>query len=168
MQKIVEIGSDLEFIIADDKNFFHIEKSKIYKNLSNSAISTVEFLIHKTDSNVLFFIEAKRNFIEPDDNSIFSKKIDDIKKKFIDSFQLACSIWFERHGTDNKIPSNYREFFTKGTKFYFVLIVKNLPDKALMYLNKSIINGLNRERMIWGIDVIVMNEKKARDRKFIV
>ena len=55
----------------------------------------------------------------------FNKNIDGIVNKFMDSFQLACSIWVGKHEISEELPDNYQQFFKKNVKFKLVLVIKN-------------------------------------------
>ena len=51
--------SEMNFGKFDETNLFHIEDSKIYKDLG-SGIKTVEFIL-KYDENSIVFLEAKKS-----------------------------------------------------------------------------------------------------------
>lgn len=51
--------SEMNFGKFDEENLFHIEDSKIYKNLGD-GIKTVEFILKYSESSILF-LEAKKS-----------------------------------------------------------------------------------------------------------
>ena len=72
--------SEMNFRKFDEIDLFHIENSKIYKDLG-SGIKTVEFVL-KYDENSIVFLEAKKSCPNASDRYESEEKV--IKKhKFI-------------------------------------------------------------------------------------
>ena len=73
MIKIQE--SEMSFGEFQEENLFHIEKSKIYKNLGD-GIKTVEFIL-RYDEKSIVFLEAKKSYPNVAKPYVFIQVTDD-------------------------------------------------------------------------------------------
>ena len=178
MMNYNESGMNFSSLFDSDKfQSFYIEKSALYEKLKPYKVKVVEFLSVK-DNTQFYFIECKSSF--PDVNK-FGNKVDlevDCQKLYdklhhtIDLI-VARQIGIKKHlqhkfpkelGCSDVLEANLVEF----SKFFF-LIMKGehfTPDACrgiLFALNKKLISL----RKIWDIEIKVINEKKARQLKFI-
>jgi len=154
----------------DEANCFHIESSDLYnKDLSRHGIKSVEFVLYRPERKKLLFVEGKTSLSNEKSRSSFRREIISISRKFMDSLQLACGIWLGGHSGKVKVPSNYANFFGRGVKVVFVLVIKRRKDDFdLLYIADAIKEELLREQRIWNFSVLVLNEARARDNNLIV
>ena len=151
----------------DEENCFHIEDTRIYNRLRGQEYSSVEFVLHRPDANELFFVEGKTSLPDKKNLEDLDENIREISKKFMDSFHLACGIWFGGHSKRVETPLNAASFFTYGTQVVFVLVIKNRRGK-LSGIKEKINLALKRERRLLGFEVRVVSEEIAVEAKLVV
>ncbi|MCL2513652.1 MAG: hypothetical protein FWF08_07100 [Oscillospiraceae bacterium] len=163
--------SEMEFGNFDESKCFRIEKSDIYKkNFGGNGFSTVEFVLFRPEKNKLLFVEAKTTLPDISNKEDFNKNVDGIVKKFVDSFYLTLSLWFENNNYDKReLPLNYIDFINKNVEFTMVLVIKNRKADGIKRIKARITERFpKRELRLWKFDVIVMNEDFARKNNLVV
>jgi len=163
--RIVEEG--LIFGDYNDADFFHIEKTELYKRLSVKGIKSVEFILHQPDKSKLLLVEGKTTLPAKNNIEDFNKEISEISQKFMDSLQLACGIWFGGHNSKVEVPENGASFFRYGIQIVFVLVIKNRKGD-LLHIADRIKKRLLREHRLWRFDVLVLNESDAFNERLVV
>lgn len=167
--------SKMEFGPFSEEKLFYIEKSKIFKSLGN-GVKTVEFIL-KYNKNNIFFVEAKEscpnaaNRSESEEKEYkFEEYYSSITEKFIDSLQIILASTFDRFDDVSEIGGELQtDFRNKDTHVKFVLVIKKINDiKWLVGPCEELRARLIKFRKIWNVDIIVMNEDMAREKKLIV
>ncbi len=168
--RIEEKGSELLFGEFDEGDCFYLEQSNAYNKLKSHGFSSVEFLLFWPSEKKLLFIEGKRTLARRDNHEDFNRNLDAIARKFADSFQIALSAWIGGLGFKDELPLNYKCFFGKSVKYVFVLVVKKRSrnKQDLFSIQEGIKKKLKKERSLWEIDVIVLNEELAKKRRLVV
>ena len=165
--RIEEKKTELCFGDFDEKNCFHIEKSIIYNKLQNNR-KVVEFILNKPEHNKLYFIEATKTLANETNSHDYNTNMREKAQKFIDSFHLALSIWFEIHEDKNELPTNYDNFFAKKKEYWFVLVIKNRPKNSLPNIKEMLVSKLIKDIKIWDFKVLVLNEELAKKYKIVI
>lgn len=165
--------SEMDFGKFNEADLFHIENSRIYKNLG-SGIKTVEFIL-KYNTNSILFLEAKKSC--PNANNRYDSKekarkfeeyYSSITEKFISSLQIYLASILDRYQNRTEIGDNLNVENMKNIRLKFVLVIKNADD--IMWLagpRAELKNRLIQMRKIWNIDIIVLNEQLAKDHHLI-
>lgn len=160
------IESGMTFGPFPDDDIFRIEESKLLKQCTGSK--TVEFIWKKRDT-LMMFVEAKSsspiNRAGNEDN--YRRFIDEIKHKFVDSFNFLMAGLYERRSGHEEIPVGIKTVDYKKVHFRFVLIIKGHKSTWLSPLKRELETVLKEHRNIWNSEVIVLNDITAREEKFI-
>jgi len=166
---IEEKGSGLSFGVFDENECFHIEESDSYKRLlRHRNLKSVEFVLLRSETNQLYFVEAKKALYKREDTSDDFPSLEAISHKFIDSFQLCNAIWMGKHEYETKRPNRFQEFFVNNREFVFILVVKNISDRYISRSNDKLKKILKKERKIWRFKVFIMNEKMAKEDRLVL
>lgn len=161
-QEIRVKESGVSFAPFAPDNFFHMEKSDVYKKLGK-GYSTVEFLWVDAMKNFIF-VEAKSSSPRPDktDHTDFDKYIDEISDKFQDSYQLFLASVLGRRKSEN-MGKEVRGFKADSSNIKFVLVIPTHKFDWLVALNDALKKQLRKTISIWNIEIAVMNEELARE-----
>ncbi len=165
--------SEMRFGAFDEKDLFHMEESRIYRNIG-SGIKTVEFVL-KYNENSIVFLEAKEScpnaenrFESAEKEEKFEEYYSSITEKFISSFQIYLAALLEKFSDDSEIGfelRNIRSF--KNIHLRCILVIKNAQEDWLVGPMAELRNRLFTYRKIWGIDVVVLNDELAREYHLI-
>lgn len=164
--------SEMNFGKFDEENLFHIEDSKIYKDLG-SGIKTVEFIL-KWKKNEILFLEAKTtcpNSANKNESMEKTQKFEEyyseITEKFIDSLQVYLAAVMGRYQDLAEIGSELRSVDSmKEIRLKFILVVKNAKDITWLAGPLAELKArLLQVRKIWGVEVAVLNEELAKENK---
>lgn len=164
--------SEMNFGKFDEENLFHIEDSKIYKDLG-SGIKTVEFIL-KYSKNSILFLEAKKScpnaanrYESEEKEQKFEEYYSEITEKFIDSLQVYLAAVMGRYQDLSEIGTELRTVDSmKEIQLKFILVVKNAKDITwLAGLLAELKARLLQVRKIWGVEMVVLNEELAREYK---
>lgn len=165
-QNMIEIEeSGMKFGPFECSHVFHIEKSKLYKNLHN--IKTVEFILE--NNNKLQFIEAKSSSPKPvPDNLVrFEEFIDEISQKFLHSLNLYYTGVLGRHASANDLPDPMKKINHQQVSIKFILVIKNHQDEWLLPIKDALEKKMNSISSIWESQVAVINAKTAQKYKLV-
>ena len=166
MKESIESTSGMNFTpLFEKKQFisFYIEDSDFYKKAQ--GIDSVEFVTIEND--VAYFIEAKSS-IPRERDEYYSE----LYSKFYHSLILLVASEL-RTGkfTNHTLPTKLQGLF-HHRKVTFVLIIPTIPNEHLPKVREEIEKYFRSYNdaleLIWGIDVIVLNEDKARIRQLIM
>lgn len=164
--------SEMDFGKFDEENLFHIEDSKIYKDLG-SGIKTVEFIL-KWKKNEILFLEAKTtcpNSANKNESMEKTQKFEEyyseITEKFIDSLQVYLAAVMGRYQDLAEIGAELRSVDSmKEIRLKFILVVKNAKDITWLAGPLAELKArLLQVRKIWGVEVAVLNEELAKENK---
>ena len=164
--------SEMNFGKFDEENLFHIEDSKIYKDLG-SGIKTVEFIL-KWKKNEILFLEAKTtcpNSANKNESMKKTQKFEEyyseITEKFMDSLQVYLAAVMGRYPDLAEIGAELRSVDSmKEIRLKFILVVKNAKDITRLAGPLAELKArLLQVRKIWGIEVAVLNEELAKENK---
>jgi len=164
--------SEMNFGKFDEENLFHIENSKIYKDLG-SGIKTVEFIL-KWKKNEILFLEAKTtcpNSANKNESMEKTQKFEEyyseITEKFIDSLQVYLAAVMGRYQDLAEIGAELRSVDSmKEIRLKFILVVKNAKDITWLAGPLAELKArLLQVRKIWGVEVAVLNEELAKENK---
>ncbi len=156
----------------DEENLFHIEDSKIYKDLG-SGIKTVEFIL-KWKKNEILFLEAKTtcpNSANKNESMKKTQKFEEyyseITEKFMDSLQVYLAAVMGRYPDLAEIGAELRSVDSmKEIRLKFILVVKNAKDITWLAGPLAELKArLLQVRKIWGVEVAVLNEELAKENK---
>lgn len=164
--------SEMNFGPFDERDLFHIERTKIYKDLG-SRIKTVEFVL-KYDKNSIIFLEAKKScpntanrYESEDKERKFEEYYSSITEKFIASLQIYIAAILDKYEDNSEVGLQLRKVKSlRDIKLKFILVVKNADD--IIWLAGPLAELRARllvVRKIWGIDVAVLNEQLAGEYK---
>lgn len=160
--------SEMNFGTFDEADLFHIEDSKIYKNLG-SGIKTVEFIL-KYDENSIVFLEAKKScpnavnrYESEEKEQKFEEYYSSVTEKFIASLQIYLALILDRYQDIFEVGGNLRTVNSmKDIQLKFVLVVKNAEDITWLAGPLAELKArLLQIRKIWGVEVVVLNEELA-------
>ena len=164
--------SEMNFGKFEEEALFHIEDSKIYKDLG-SGIKTVEFIL-KYDRNSILFLEAKKscpnaaNRHESEEKEQkFEEYYSSITEKFVASLQIYLATLLEKYPDTLEVGAELRSMDSmKEIQLKFILVVKNAKDITWLTGPLAELKArLLQVRKIWGIEVVVLNEELAREYK---
>lgn len=164
--------SEMNFGKFDEENLFHIEDSKIYKDLGD-GIKTVEFIL-KWKKNEILFMEAKKTcpnaanrYESKEKQQKFEEYYSEITEKFIDSLQVYLAAVMGRYQDLSEIGTELRTVDSmKEIQLKFILVVKNAEDITWLAGPLAELKArLLQVRKIWGVEVAVLNEELAREYK---
>lgn len=156
----------------DEEALFHIEDSKIYKDLG-SGIKTVEFIL-KYDRNSILFLEAKKScpnaanrYESEEKEQKFEEYYSSITEKFVASLQIYLAAIMEKYSDTSEVGAELRSVDSmKEIQLKFILVVKNAKDVIWLTGPSAELKArLLQVRKIWGVDVVVLNEELAREYK---
>ena len=159
----------MQFGAFDEKNLFHIEESRIYKNMG-SGIKTVEFILKFNEQSIIL-LEAKEScpnaanrFESKEKEEKFEEYYSSITEKFISSFQIYLATILEKISDDSEIGFELQNIKSlKFIKLRCILVIKNAKEDWLAGPMAELRNRLFTYRKIWGIEVVVLNEELARE-----
>ena len=166
--------SKMNFGQFAEENLFHIEKSKIYKDLG-SGIKTVEFIL-KYDENSIIFLEAKEScpnvanrYESEEKEQKFEEYYTSIVDKFTDSLQVYLAVILNKFQDTEEVGDKLRTVNDmKDIKLKFVLVLKYAEDIEWLAGPLAELKArLLQIRKIWGIEIAVLNEELARKYRII-
>ena len=157
-----------------ESQLFHIEDSKIYKELG-SGIKTVEFILGYNKNSILF-LEAKKTcpnaanrYESEEKEKKFEEYYASIVEKFMSSLQVYLAAILDKFQDTSEIGDELSSINSlKDIQLKFVLVVKNAKDAAwLVGPMEELRARLFQIRKIWGVKVVVLNEELAKEYKLI-
>lgn len=166
--------SKMNFGEFEEKDLFHIEESKIYKNLG-SGIKTVEFIL-KYNKDSILFLEAKEScpnaanrYETEEKQEKFEEYYRSITEKFITSLQIYLASLLEKYDDISEIGSELSGLTSlKNVKLKCILVIKNAEDFAWLAGPMAELNErLLPVKKIWGLEVAVLNEELAKQYRLI-
>ena len=166
--------SEMNFGKFDETDLFHIENSKIYKDLG-SGIKTVEFIL-KYDEASIVFLEAKKscpNAANRDESKEKEQKFEEyyssITEKFMASFHIYLAAILEKFQNTEEVGDNLKiGNNVKNIQLKFVLVIKNAEDITWLAGPLAELRArLLQLRKIWGVEIAVLNEALAKEYKLI-
>ena len=161
--------SEMNFGEFQEENLFHIEKSKIYKDLGD-GIKTVEFIL-RYDKKSIVFLEAKKscpNAANRYENGGKSEKFEEyytsIAEKFVASLQIYVAAILNRYPDASDVGVQLQNMTNmKEIQLKFVLVVKNAEDITWLAGPLAELKArLLQIRKIWNVEIAVLNEELAR------
>lgn len=160
--------SEMNFGKFDETDLFHIEDSKIYKDLG-SGIKTVEFIL-KYDENSIVFLEAKKscpNAVNRYESEEKEQKFEEyylsITEKFIASLQIYLATILDKFQNTEEVGSNLKTVNKmREIQLKFILVVKNAEDITWLAGPAAELKArLLQIRKIWNVEIAVLNEELA-------
>lgn len=164
--------SEMNFGKFDEENLFHIEDSKIYKDLG-AGIKTVEFILIYSENSILF-LEAKKScpnaanqYESEEKEQKFEEYYSSITEKFVASLQIYLATIMEKYPDTSEVGSELRSVDSmKEIQLKFILVVKNAKDITWLAGPLAELKArLLQVRKIWGVEMVVLNEELAREYK---
>ena len=156
----------------DETDLFHIENSKIYKDLG-SGIKTVEFVL-KYDEKSIVFLEAKKSCLDAanrneskEKEQKFEEYYSSITEKFIASLQIYLAAILDKFQNSEEVGDRLRTVNSmKDIQLKFILVVKNAEDITWLAGPLAELKArLLQIRKIWGVEIAVLNEELAGEYK---
>ena len=152
--------SKMNFGQFAEENLFHIEKSKIYKDLGSGII----------------FLEAKEScpnvanrYESEEKEQKFEEYYSSIVDKFTDSLQVYLAVILNKFQDTEEVGDKLRTVNDmKDIKLKFVLVLKYAEDIEWLAGPLAELKArLLQIRKIWGIEIAVLNEELARKYRII-
>ena len=147
--------SGLNFRFEEDKCFY-IEQSNNYKRICGRGVCSVES-IYLGKKNKVFLIEAKSSI--PNGNGIEDFCIQIYNKNVHSVLMLASAIW---NGRSEEIGEKLCKQILNSPKFICTLIVKDAKEDWCNSLQDLLRIKLRELTAIFGAEIIVINEERAR------
>lgn len=163
--------SGMVFNIENSDNLYHIEKSKLYKKLSD-AVKIAEFLYVDKDKNCTI-IEAKSSSPNQKINTErFNEYIDEVKAKFINAYTIYIANRLGRHTKEdfNEMSKPFQTLKIESQNFSFILIIKDHKKEWLQSVSDSLKKNIKVFLKSWNIkdsQIKVLNEELARESGWI-
>lgn len=166
--------SEMNFGRYDEANLFHIEDSKIYKDLG-TGIKTVEFIL-KHNENSIVFLEAKKSCPNAENKGAseekqrkFEEYYFSVSDKFVASLQIYLAAILGRYQDTSEVGDGLRSVNQmKNIRLKFILVIKNVEDTAgLVGPLAELKSRLLPIRKVWGVEVAVLNEELAKQYHLI-
>ena len=164
---MVEITeSKMVFGPYSEDDVFEIEKSEL-NQMAGDGISTVEFMLVRDISKVLF-IEAKSSTPrESTDKDRFEAFITEIREKFIHSFELYQALRCQRYETSAQVGNNLKSMDWKQSEIKFVFVIHGHQKEWLPPIREALLKEMESFSKIWKSDIIVLNDEMAMKRNLI-
>lgn len=155
----------------DEKELFHIEKSKLYTFLG-TGIKTVEFILRAdvTERRIVF-VEAKTNAPNPENRDTseetrqkFEIFYTEVPDKFVDSLGIYTAALLKRFEDTSEVGEELSLTDLKDVKLTFALVITN-PLAQIEWLPpiKAVLEDrLRRWMKIWDVDIVVLNQELAK------
>ncbi len=168
------VESEMKFGKFEDTDLFHIEDSKIYKELG-AGIRTVEFIL-KHNENSILFLEAKKSCPNPANRyeskekaQKFEEYYSSITEKFIDSLQIYLAALLEKYEDTSDLGTNLKNMKSmQDIQLKFILVVKNAADISwLAGPLAELQDRMFKMRKIWHVKIAVLNEELAVEYNLI-
>ena len=158
--------SNMMFGPFDDTSVYRIEKSKMQRKCI--GVKTVEFIYLKTKYKLLF-VEAKSSspINRKGNESDYKDFLDEITKKFEDSFHLYAAGRLKRKSGYEEIPEKLMAADYQKMNFIFILVLSGCQEDWLPPLSHDLELRMKRFRTIWNSEVKVNNKKMAREQGLI-
>lgn len=159
--------SGMTFGPFPESQVFCIEKSRMLNHCQ--GIKSVEFIYHKR-KYVLMFIEAKSSSpIRRSGNmENYERFLEEITQKFVDSFQLYMAGLLKRKSGYDEINAQLMDADYEKMKFVFALVIHGHEEGWLPPLAEDLKRKMKRFQEIWKNELVVMNEKMAKEEKLII
>lgn len=160
--------SNMLFGEYEENKVFKIENSELHNKIGN-GIKVVEFILLR-NGKYIDFIEAKSSSPQPsnDNKERFHEFIEEISDKFIHSFNLYYSGIMKRNIGYEEISNDFFELDLRKINFKFILVIKDHKEEWLIPLSEAIKKKLIYHNRIWKSDIIVINEKLAKQYNLVV
>ena len=97
----------------------------------------------------------------------YQRFLTEITEKFSDSFELFMAGLLERRNGHEQIPEVLKKADYKNMRFRFILIIKGHEDAWLPPLKEELDRKMKSLHKIWDSQVIVLNDKLAREKHLI-
>lgn len=172
MKVITESG--MNFGKFEDEDVFHIENSKIYKDLG-TGIKTVEFVLRYNENSVIF-LEAKKScpnvanrYESEEKEQSFEEYYASITDKFVDSLQIYLAALMGKYEDTSDLGRKLQNVTSmQDIQLKFILVVKNAEDISWLAGPLAELRArLLKMRKIWNIEIAVLNEELAAEHKLI-
>lgn len=162
--------SEMNFGKFNEEELFHIENSRIYKDFG-SGIKTVEFILRQNEKSIVF-LEAKKScpnaanrYESEEKEEKFEEYYSSITEKFVASLQIYLATILDKFQDISEVGDNLKSVSSlKDIQLKFILVVKNAEDIAWLAGPRAELNArLFQMRKIWNVELVVLNEKLARE-----
>lgn len=148
---------------------FHIEKSKIYKNIQK-GVPIAEF-VYLRSADELLIIEAKSSAPQPKSQEDYDAYFREIHDKLVNAFSLLMASLLNRHADGlNEIPKPIKQIKLSTAKFRFLLVIHGHQDEWLIPLQESFNAMFNAFLKTWALtptSIAVINDSLARIKNLI-
>ncbi len=164
--------SEMQFGKFEETDLFHIEDSKIYKNLG-SGIKTVEFIL-RYDENSIVFLEAKKScpnvanrYKSEEKEQKFEEYYSSITEKFIASLQIYLAVIMDKFQDVEEVGDKLKTVNSmKDIQLKFILVIKDAEDITWLAGPLAELKvRLLQIRKIWDVEIAVLNEELAGEYK---
>lgn len=164
--------SEMQFGKFEETDLFHIEDSKIYKNLG-SGIKTVEFIL-RYDENSIVFLEAKKScpnvanrYKSEEKEQKFEEYYSSITEKFIASLQIYLAVILDKFQDVEEVGDKLKTVNSmKDIQLKFILVIKDAEDITWLAGPLAELKvRLLQIRKIWDVEIAVLNEELAGEYK---
>ncbi|TYL46649.1 hypothetical protein [Marinomonas sp. IMCC 4694] len=147
---------------------YQIEKST---NLPRNA-QLVEFIWLVPDRNALLLVEAKSSFSQPVNDVDFSKNINEIYNKLVDSLIILVSSHLRRLETiHNELPQPFKNIDWSSISIHLRLVIPTFQTDWLAPISDKLREKLKHILAAFGIsaqNVMVLNKELADKQGLLV
>jgi len=152
--------SGLLFGDYNDDDVFHIEKSKIHKDLDDCS-KTVEFVL-RFNADKIYFIEAKSSSPQPGNEKDFNAFINEISGKIEHSMDIFFALIVERmKDTKGEFPCSFQRVDYSKINITALLVINGHKNEWLPPIKDALTKKLKRIIKTWNMQVAVLNHELA-------
>jgi len=142
------------------ERLFYIEKSEAFQRLG-SGYSTAEFICLDRQGRMCL-VEAKTSISNPESAEDFRNNMQQIEKKFTDSYQLFLTCHLGRR-SKRSMGDQILHLDMASTQVRFMLVIKNHKKEWLIHINETLNRNMRKTLKMWNIDIRVLNEDGAKE-----
>lgn len=153
--------SGMRFGEYPDSHVFYIEKSKVYEEIKNEGIKSVEFILLKNSK--LLLLEAKTSAPNPK-NQETPERFDEYIKDIAEKMRNSLDLFLYQLSQKEELSKTLLEVDYHGVGVTCVLVIKNHQKEWLPPVKDALSRELlkhKRMKTIWKCKIIVINEEQA-------
>ena len=156
MSNLAIIESGMIFGPYLSGQFFHIEKSALYKNI-HTDVKIAEFLLLRFKEGMppsIWIVEAKSSTPRPETIPHFDDFIEEIKQKLNNALSLGLAAFLHRHKSAfAELPEPFIKLDLSALGFRLVLVIKGHKESWLPPLQEALSKALIPTVKTWALPI---------------